>query len=673
MQVKKCFWLIAFTFIASAGEARASCKSTLLQLNIHSTQEFRTWLKKNLLLGPEVAISSDIIDTIPNAVKLIGSGSRSIQSHKKWDITHYSQNQLVELLLTRKNYLSRTQAKELVRLVHEISNIRRIHLHRNAPNLEIQTPEGAKYQVHTCNSIFCFEIELKDQSTMTVNIEDGAAEINRPPILMADRAKYWKSLMNRLNRAGFYDSPHFASGGGGGHIHLGFKNANEHLFISNPQILSGLIAFFLKHPGIIFGLKELADYDYDSTSNLYIQDEDYREGIIYTLNKMAEFHKQKHFIKPNKECKEERLCALKSVIGLLSNHDSFVSLKNYFVHRNPTTEIRFPRTIKTFEDLEALTDFLFELIVYIYEHPPKKNLKERELYLPQDHPTPILEADFDLVLDALSLDESTKIRLKNFNGDNVFQEKSVINRTNHPYFENVKVTEAPPKPNYFTRYSLKLPKSFLESEAQFISIDGVLSRAVVFKDNLYVTLPSRPATDFVWIIHLFFKGQSGLFPLTFRARLIADKDSPYEHKVELFMGKTKWFGSDKVLNDYFKTPFVAKNSAQAYIEHFGVLSVSKEAAAQLYYKHLRAQQNPLEVIFYDHHLEDELFDSIEYVEVEGVKSTSIEKVSYYAEHHLFIYSKDFHEILDRNPDALIQFKSAQGRILKQILAYERPN
>ncbi|MBN8555556.1 MAG: transglutaminase family protein [Deltaproteobacteria bacterium] len=324
------------------------------------------WLEQNLLFGPEMTYSSEVLKDFDSGPRIT-----SKDSTVKFENNAASRIKLAAWL---KKYRFTKNSKipdEVARFIFDGIDFVKGEGFLDGRNHSIRH-QSRKFKIHTNNSVVKFILDLSDGSQLSVNLEPGAIEVNQAPAHFDELSNRWKVMDERIRAQGFVGTYDFASGGGGGHIHLGFKSRENNLFVLAPDMLFNLINKFIYYPSLFFFLREIGDYSSDSTSHSPFD--------IFSSTSAKDFSQDlKLFAKLSRGRQLRTVVPWKyslkkdSILFSLADHDSFISLKRFATSQNPTLEVRFPRAFSEFDEMKLVAKILLKIIARAYQPTPKSD------------------------------------------------------------------------------------------------------------------------------------------------------------------------------------------------------------------------------------------------------------------------------------------------------------
>lgn len=267
------FWL--FT-PAHAATSKGDCRRELTRsAHLPPTIPDRItldWLKQNMLFGPEVTFTSEIIwglDAKKSVQKYLERSERPHPREQKFKggLTPKNQKQILAFMMEDSHSpLTSEQAHEILRFLRDVVRAESGTMTNGEYNTELRGRDGKPVSIHTNNGRFTFAVTTLDGLTLTVNLEPGVLEVNQPPQLFDEILPAWTGIFERAKQAGFTESLEWMSSGGGGHLHLGFKDKRANLFWLRPHIVADLVELPLKQPALLLAFRGLDDFQTDSTS-----------------------------------------------------------------------------------------------------------------------------------------------------------------------------------------------------------------------------------------------------------------------------------------------------------------------------------------------------------------------------------------------------------------------
>ena len=337
--------------------------------------------------------------------------------------------------------------------------------------------DGKAYPIHTNNAGFHFEALLENGQTMIITPEPGAIELNLAPQRISEIASAWSNIFKRAKKNGFVGTPGFATGGGGGHIHIGFDSIETNLFLLEPFTAFSLFHLGVALPGIPYMLRELEDFGINSSSftpgDLIIPynfdreprrlqkfaSRQLRTRILPSLIRLAgSLGRQEKF--SERDLAVMWYLALENVSKVFFQHNSFVSLKNFRPDQfDKRLEWRFIRAFNSFGDLEAASQAIFNSVLYsiqLLEDLPF------EVKLLEGQPSRESLAQLEWWTQKINLSKVNQKRLRYFGGVDVLQALELHHDKTDPFEKNLQIRLAPHTWEDIPKYEI----SFLASSLQ---------------------------------------------------------------------------------------------------------------------------------------------------------------------------------------------------------------
>lgn len=401
-----------------------------------------TWLRHNLLLGPEVTFTNDILEslTIPIPDHTERDRSRTGSYSFPADIEILKEDLL-------KWGFSPAHAQEIRRFIQTVLDPTEGEFRVNFDDIHSTTVDVSQHPYRfnsegtapTCFSEcgFMFFFKLKDGKAGVMDIEEGALEINFPPQTYTTLDRTWRDIFEQANKNGFYGYTGYAGGGGGGHLHLGFKRPQDNMFLKDTRILAMLLSLPMRVPGIFYFLNDWSDYGRDSNvPTPYDFDTDTAITFLSYINKIA----SAPFTLSTLEMMTPRN---------LTEHAFYISLARFFdhTHSDSRIEIRLQRSYNSLADLKAAALFWLRSIHYMHWHSYHQPLSTHDLLPSYDGNnifTPLYRAapsthrrTFVDWMQRIRLSHRTQGRLLRYGGDDVFEPHTV--NTSSPDLANIRI------------------------------------------------------------------------------------------------------------------------------------------------------------------------------------------------------------------------------------------
>ena len=338
-----------------AGETSSDgqCERFFLQL-----REVKKLVAQRLLLGPEVTFSTPVLQQV---------SQRQIYLVRDRDVHQYyryqKREEAFELIHTLMPQYPKEALEEVRRFVDGVFEFDFIEVHSMAGSRELWAVDD-QVGIHVPSILLLLRIRNHPRSWVALSLEPACIEVNFAPQKIDEIRSVWAPVFERAHELGFVGYTGLASGGGGGHMHLGFTGGGAgNVFYTNPAYLSE----FLLTPLLLSGMRSaLASVnDHGSMSNLITpMDREHPEKFLdfvkiwntsFSSPSSADFRRTFR--------QEAQLDLIASATeAMLRDHFSYVSLKNFFTE-DPRIEMRFIRAYQSLEDLEAVAQMFYHMLV----------------------------------------------------------------------------------------------------------------------------------------------------------------------------------------------------------------------------------------------------------------------------------------------------------------------
>lgn len=666
--------------VSILGSSKAVVSGLGVSAPYSNADEFRSWLYANMLLGFEVTVTNPILDTIPYFNKLLSNWIQSKSRRAEHQIIPLrypiSDGDARELAIKMKRLfqsldpeedLPMEQINEIIRVARLVPDVRSLQLHFMPPNLEVRNSEGETFKVHTNNSPFTLEFELMDSSTMTLNVEHGALEFHKPPVgpLEIDRA--WKPLMNLMNAHGFRGSVAVGYDGGGGQVHVGFRDREKNLFVMEPRFLAELVLWPLENPGLLYALMDMNAYGGESTCRTHVLDggndpssqakvKQNQEELQIFLNRLLKLKPQFDSATSKKRRSEIDLL----IPPFIRQHESYVSLKpSSDPARGPRLELRFPRSFGSFADLRALAELVIEEFIYWYSQPPRSSVTRASFVNPASLNVRLLQLQLMTRLNQLALGERTKNRLSRFGGAGFFELKRPLILDLRAWMNRIKYSEAPPRRHKGDAIDLYLGEAMEAAGFTHGVLDGISFQKLGNMGSIRLSTNNRRAA-----IHLLtLIDEKNVRRIeNIRVFLRQNADGHYEVILENGLRRWSWAGgkleilamNTEGLKDQDETFY------QLQLQQFGI----RGNLRRIYNAYIDLA-SPL-VIHISNPKDPEILEKVRTLVANGVRTEKVELHEYQGDQWMFVWGEDFVREIEKNPRVSIVFLSASGKQLDAI-------
>ncbi len=370
------------------------------------------WILREVLIGPEVTFTNRHLETMDTVfinpwtdhppLLRVEANAEGRMATEEW-ITKASPN------------ISKAAQREILKLLFDVLPTKTITAERNqSQESELShTHSPGTLRIRTNTSSLHFRVLTEDGRTLLVHPEPGAIEINQAPTTLDKLGSIWSDIFERAEALGFSGTRGPTYGGGGGHIHLGFKDRRLDLFLARPDILADFALFPIVHPSTMFLLRESSEYHQLSASESPLDNPTIPREIsdFENLTKMEPTHSKG--IRPS-------IKSLRDIMPhSLTAHDSYISLKNYFRKgrkQRSSVEVRYPRAFNSFDDLYAAALLQLKIINFATEKRATSPIAENYNY----HTLRYLQKDWQRVQYLLDLDESHATQIRYYGGADLF-------------------------------------------------------------------------------------------------------------------------------------------------------------------------------------------------------------------------------------------------------------
>ena len=337
---------------ASDGEETlpsASCEAAFLG---HSQllQKFQEIILKELLLGPEVTFSNDILQEVTHA-QIETSQDRNLHQY-------YSAQQSTEAFEQVRMLLPHypeEALQEVQRFIGGVFEVESIEVHSMASGKALlEIDDGVS--IHVPSALLVLRIRNHSRKWVALSLEPGCVEVNFSPQKLSEVRSVWTPIFDRAHALGFTGYTGLASGGGGGHMHVGFEGRN--IFESSASYLKEFLLVPLWFSGMRTSLAAVNDYG--EGSNLITPMDRDPSNLTAFLRFLKDWEKLFGSFRRN-ETLIHHVRALVAAAGL-SDHFSYVSMKNFFAG-SPRLEMRFIRAYQSIEDLMAISHMVYAMVL----------------------------------------------------------------------------------------------------------------------------------------------------------------------------------------------------------------------------------------------------------------------------------------------------------------------
>lgn len=386
-------------------QAASSCLQLLLPDILSIPRETITegWLKSNMRFGPEVTFTAPGFEGDQVHAK--------VNAYTRVVFDHAGLKQALRL----NTELSLADIGWIGRFVDNVLNFPPLTIKLiDTPKITKWMKKGSFQGFHVQRlSLF-----TKDEKTKPIflTIEPNAIELNQPPQAFPDIRKSWKDVFSRANQSGFAGTFNWASGGGGGHMHLGFKNAETNLFIQYPDLVLSILLLPLLRPEIMtafydangYGILSNARTPFDASNDERIKVSNF-------------FNSAQTILRDPRGTVNDFLAIAEAAPSFLKNHYSYISLKN-LLSGNPRLEVRSQRSYQAVEDIEASAEFWLKTVLYLVHNPFE--VPGYRFWNQSPHVKTLMEQRQNLLewMNLIGLSKEAQARVLRFSGDSVFDD-----------------------------------------------------------------------------------------------------------------------------------------------------------------------------------------------------------------------------------------------------------
>jgi hypothetical protein len=547
--MKKLYLLgvLASLSLGSISRINASpCANRLLRLYDERRQDVPKrltldWLRKNLLLGFEMTFTNDVIEGIGRP-PVVAQSARDASPMKRVQFkSGADRDSLRDAMLSIPNYLTMPQADEVLTFLFEVLRPKSGFLLLHGGNLSITGADGQPIRIHTADGVICFYMLLADGREVTLNIEEGAVEVNQVPPTIEGLHKTWFHIMDRAATKGFVGNHYFGGDGGGAHLNLGFRSTPSNLFLAHPAFLAQAIALPLLRPEILYILKPLNDYGEGSQSETpyftipsrFARKPKYDEAITQYIQDLIKYFEALQAREPWSSFVETANSPpLREIPASLRVHTSFISLKKFGAD-NPYMEWRFPRALNSFEEVKALAEFAIYSLASVIEDPLEIHRERLEnLRAPQHFSTLQLKKRFAEWLSRIKLPERFAASLYSLGGTETLRTFPFQVEGRADFFRSVQVHLLPHRPGFFPSYEISFSKSSLPSTFAHILRNGEVTFPLIHDDR--ISIPLETSSDEPSVRLISFADAQNKILATFEVRITPN--SSIEPRIEIREG-----------------------------------------------------------------------------------------------------------------------------------------
>lgn len=426
------------------------CASALVKLSRIKNTYFkltRKWIRHNALIGYERTYTSPILENLfpsddflyLNIPEPFERSWANLSRQKK------AQTEMLELLQsiktrTGKRSITAEQATEIVKFFRGALGATSVVMHVGKQKLENPKVDlGSKPHMQP----FTFEVVTRWGTNVFVVLEQACIEVNQEPVARDRLRAHWDPLEKAANRAKFFSNSQTGeSGGGGAHLNLGWRNAEQNLWVLRPDLLAEFLELPLQRPEMLFLLRSEEDFGRHGSAPTPFEGSTTTAMYMYEfLLRLKSLHlegaspsKVKKFFKQNLEAE-------------LRNHNQYISLK-HLDQENPWIEIRMQASLASLDQMEAAADLWLEALYrsrHNYAISTYKQWDHRFDNANSINPLEMLDR-IRAYLDKLQLSDSTRQALLDINQ---------IDQTDQAFYNHIKIW--PPTPARILRAATYLP------------------------------------------------------------------------------------------------------------------------------------------------------------------------------------------------------------------------
>jgi hypothetical protein len=558
--MRRLFVLLVLAALAeSTFAAKPLCESLLAKAHEKPKRlrPTKQWIRANALLGYERTYTSPILETLFPTLDYAYFGLKKQERHqwKNFSRSRAAQLELRSILQkfktkTKEPIMSSEHADEILRFFKEVLGARSVVLHIGKKEKSAFAPLG--YRAHA--QPFTFEVTTKWSKKVLVTLEQSCIEVNQAPVTRDELRAAWQDIEDSASINGFqgYIQGGYSSGGGT-HLHLGWINENENLWVERPDLLANFLEFPLQRPEVFHLLHSEEDGGANSSAaSPFDLDTAYSFLIYEFLLRLKSLHLHKatsaevmHYYKNN--LNQE-----------LKSHDRFISLKNIDEH-NPRIELRLLRSFSSLDEMEANADFWLAVVHKLnsrhpYAHDTNAWLRRFETF---ESISPLVMLDRNKkLLNELRLSSKTQRILLGING---------IDQTDQPYYSNLFLH--PKSRAKIHRAATYLPSNHLTSrvEIEWSNQDypkSAKAKIIYSNDEVFV----EPNADGG------FSGTFDYFKTDDRYALVLVYDSKNNELVDRFAVKIEG-GQEEYTDISFGIPVEEAFSDPKFFERFFIIGL----------------------------------------------------------------------------------------------------
>lgn len=362
-------WLLAILVHAVPALAHDDCSEFLIKLaDKHREASLAArldvsdeWLDENMLLGYERTYTSPKLSTLlnenenrfPNHLKTHRQVWQSFSDNKT------AQGQMGDYLLSLKNgsgknFFTKAHIKEITKFLVRVVDADRVSMMVADHRKRYEPRMG--YVPH--RQTFGFVVSTRSGEDLFITLEDTAIEVNKAPVLRRDLKKTWHGLDERASGHGFRPrTPD--NDGGGAHLHIGWKNPDQNLWLLRPDILAKFVAEPLLNPSLFYLLHSHLDLGRHSTAKTPMDDPNPPKSVAEYVGFFSALRDLSY--SPDFSVDHVREQFRSGVPKGLLNHNSYISLKN-IGEPSPRVEVRLHHSFDNGDQMHAAANLWLEII-----------------------------------------------------------------------------------------------------------------------------------------------------------------------------------------------------------------------------------------------------------------------------------------------------------------------
>lgn len=369
--------IVSFVFISTLAQAthmdwdpsslpeNAPCESRTLPRASILFQPTAEWLREHFRVGVERTFSSHALADLYAE----GPFKKNIEGGARF----YSYFNLSQSVATQKRLRAQLNAagggvkpkhiRELMRFLVDILGARDVELHlgQEAHRKYKPTTTNFKLEFNPHFQPYTLLVQTRWGRSAVVTLEPACIEVNFNPASLDTLDAVWGSLEKRAAAAGFFNTE--AEGGHGGgstHMHLGWDQLADNLWLLRPDLTARMIFLPMKYRFLMYFWNNIADHGGGSNVALPFEGDRAEFGSIqeymFLLSQMA-------FSQTSVTERAEWIRDY-SPAGL-GAHYRAVSLQHFITEDNPRLQIRFQRSVRTFREVQLLAETWLRIVAFL--------------------------------------------------------------------------------------------------------------------------------------------------------------------------------------------------------------------------------------------------------------------------------------------------------------------